>query len=37
MDFETLPEAEKNSGDTPPFSLWPLQQKFSALFVLSNV
>ena len=37
MDFKILPEAEKNSGDTPPFSLWPLQQKFSALFVLSNV
>jgi hypothetical protein len=37
MDFETLPEAEKKSGDTVSFSLWPLQQKFSALFVLSNV
>jgi hypothetical protein len=37
MDFETLPEVEKKSGDALPFSLWLLQQKFSALFVLSNV
>ena len=37
MDFEALPEAEKNSWDTLPFSFWPLQQKFSAFFVLSNV
>jgi hypothetical protein len=37
MYCETLPEAEKNSGDALPFSLWHLQQKFSALFVLSNV
>ena len=37
MDFETLPESERKSGDTLIFSFWPLQQKFSALFVLSNV
>ena len=37
MDFETLPETERKSGDALPFSLWPLQQKFSALCVLSNV
>ena len=37
MDFESLPETERKLGDALPFSLWPLQQKFSALFVLSNV
>ena len=37
MDFETLPETERKLGDTLLYSLWPLQQKFSALFVLSNV
>ena len=37
MEFEILPETERNRG-TPCFILsGPMQQKFSALFVLSNV
>jgi hypothetical protein len=31
MDFESLPETERKLGDALPFSLWPLQQKFSAV------
>ena len=34
MDFETLPETERNRG-MPCFTLCPLQEKFSTLFVLS--
>jgi hypothetical protein len=36
MDFESLPETERNRGCPASFSL-ALQQKFSALFGLSNV
>jgi hypothetical protein len=37
MDFEILPETERNRGTPCVWPLWPLQQEFSALFVLSNV
>ena len=37
MDFWNSPKDREKSGDSLCYSFWPLQQKFSALFVLSNV